>query len=441
MKTPSRTALIPLAAAAVLLTSIVPFARAQEAPTPAQPAAGAPAPGAASQPESAEVSPEVSALAPPAGAPIGNGTQVIPTVGPSAAAEPAGITPYRWGSVDVSPRILYQYLYGNSILARPGEPKNTSVQTIAPGVLFGLGAQWQLDYSPIWTLYSNSAFSDQVNHIASLTGSTAYEDWALRFSESFTSVSSPLVETGTQTRQKTSGTAFSATHSVGTRMLLELNFGFDARFPEGLPLSREWSTTDWLHYRLAPDWDGAVGIGLGYVDVSPGPNMTYERPQLRIGWKPTERIGFDLAGGMEIRHFNASGRSDLNSPIVSGTFHFQPVEATLLSLQVGRQVTTSYFAGQVTENTYWNASVRQRLLQVLFLTANYAHQRASYVAAQADVVAARADTFDSVDLRLGTTVLRRGTVSAIYRYTRNSSNLAEFGFSSHQVGFEIAYQF
>ncbi len=441
MKTPSRTALIPLAAVAVMLSSIFAPARAQEATSPAQPAGNAPASETAPQPESVAVSPEVSALPPTAAAPGSAGTQVFSNVEPGAAADLSGVTPYRWGPVDVSPRIHYQYLYGDSIQVRPGEPKNSSVQTIAPGVTFGLGTHWMLDYAPSWTLYSNRAFSNRVNHVATLIGSTEYEDWALRFSELFSSTSYPLVETGGQTSQRTWDTAFNATHSVGARMLLDLGFSLNARFPENLPTSREWATTDWLHYRIAPDWDAAVGIGLGYVDVSPGPNMTYEQPQVRIAWQATEKIGFDLAGGMEIRQFNSSGRGDLKSPIMTATFHYQPVEATSLSIQAGRRVTTSYFAGQVTESTYVNASVRQRLLQVLFLTANYAHQKASYVAAAADVIAGRDDSYDSVGLRLSTVVLRRAAIAALYRYSRNSSNLTGYGFSSHQVGFEIGYRF
>ncbi len=443
MNTPSRTALFPLAAVAVFLSSILPVARAQEAPAPAAapPAASPAGQEATPQPESVAVSPEVTALGAAAVGPEGAGTQVVPTIEPGIAPEFEGIAPYRWGPVNVSPRILYQYLYGDSIHSAPGEPRNTAVHTIAPGVLFSLPPHWILDYAPTWTLYSDRAFRDRVNHVFSLIGQTDYEDWALRFSQFFASTSSPLVETGAQTSQKVSSTAFNATHSVGTRMLLDMNFSLNARFPENLPLSREWATTDWLHYRMAPDWDGAVGIGVGYVDVSESPNMTFERPQLRVAWTPTEKIGFDLAAGMEVRQFNSSGRGDLKNPIVTGSFHYQPVEATTLTIQTGRRVTTSYFAGQVSENTYVNVSLRQRFLQVLFLSANYSHQKSSYVAASADVIAGRDDSYDSVGLRLSTVVLRRASIAALYRYSRNHSNLSDFGFSSHQVGFEVAYRF
>jgi len=440
MKTPSRSVLIPPAALAVFLLAFVPFARAQEAVAPTTATANPAPETAAPAPETVAVSPEVSALPPAAVAPENAGTQVVGGFEPSPIEMPA-LTPYRWGPVDVSPRILYRYLYGDGIRAQAGRPSNTAIHTIAPGVVFGLGPHWTLDYAPTWTLYSNRAFSDRLNHLAALNGATSYEDWALRVSEVFASTSYPLVETGAQTSERTWNTALNATHSVGQRMLLDLGFGLNARFPDNFPDSREWTTTDWLHYKLSPDWDGAVGLGLGYVDVSPGPNMTFERPQVQISWQATQKIGFDLSGGMEIRQFNSSGAGDLKNPILSGSLHYQPDEATSLSIQIGRRVTTAFAANQVSETTYGSAAVTQRLLGEFFLTGNYAHQDAKYVSTVAGVVAGRDDTYDSVGLRLSTSFYRGGTVAAIYRYSRNTSNQTNFAFSSHQIGFEVAFRF
>jgi hypothetical protein len=112
-----------------------------------------------------------------------------------------------------------------------------------------------------------------------------------------------------------------------------------------------------------------------------------------------------------------------------------------LSLNANRAVTPSFFNGQITRNTGVGATLQQRFLGKLYLTAGVQHGTSSYIASAPGVVAGRDDTYDSINLRLSTAFFSRGTVAATYQHSRNSSNIAGFGLTSNQYGVELAWRF
>ena len=57
------------------------------------------------------------------------------------------------------------------------------------------------------------------------------------------------------------------------------------------------------------------------------------------------------------------------------------------------------------------------------------------------IVVTREDTSYSYNVRLSTSFLQRGTIGIFYQHTRNSSDLADYTFSSDQTGVEIGYRF
>jgi hypothetical protein len=117
------------------------------------------------------------------------------------------------------------------------------------------------------------------------------------------------------------------------------------------------------------------------------------------------------------------------------------LETTSFSLSASRAVAASYFANEVTVSTGWNAAVQQRLLGKLQLSVGVGQQKVSYVSVTNSVSADRSDRYDTFNVSLGTSFLSRGRISTFYNISRNSSNAAGYGFSSHQIGLELSYRF
>jgi hypothetical protein len=361
--------------------------------------------------------------------------------------------PFRWGLLTLRPHPYYQFLYGSGILVNPGQPVNTTIQQISPGFLIDVGSRLTLNYTPTLTLYSNKNFKNTFDNAVGLMWGGAYNNWVFGASQSYTAVSAPTVQTGTQTSQENYLTTASASYNFNTKMSVDLavnqNFNFvgnslsSTNSTVNLESFREWSTLDWLNYQFWPRLNVAAGIGLGYDDVASSPDMLFEQYQARIQWRTTDKISFQLHGGVEDLQFLSGGQSDLISPVFDGTIQYQPFEVTKLSLIAQRSVSPSFFQNQATENTSFSGNLNQRLLQFFYLDLNGGYQITKYTSStsSAPVNPNREDDYYFLNTQLSCTFLKRGTVAVFYQLGDNSSSNSGFGFVTHQIGFQIGYSY
>jgi hypothetical protein len=319
---------------------------------------------------------------------------------------------------------------------------DTTVNSFSAGLSFTLGPHWSADYTPTWTWYSSSLFTNSVDHSAVLNGSVGFTNGTLGLVQTFNISDSPRIETGRQTHQQTVSTTLSGSYALGQRTRLSISLSRDDRAVGSGPDSTELSAQNWFHYQFSNRLDAAVGVGLGYVTIDPGADMSYIRPQARIGWRPTEKLSFDVHGGSDQRRFRTATGEKMSSPNYGGSAYYQPFQTTTLSVSGGRGITPSFFAGQVNESTSWSVGLNQRLLQRFNFNASTSRRRTDYLTVGAGGVAiAREDTSNSYTLRLGTSFLRRGSIGVFFQNTRNRSDETIYSFSSNQVGLEVGYSY
>ena len=186
---------------------------------------------------------------------------------------------------------------------------------------------------------------------------------------------------------------------------------------------------------------GALGAGLGYDDMETGPNMLFEQYQGRIHWRATDRISFQINGGVKDRQFLDGSASDALNPVFGGGIQYQPFEHTKISLDAGRVVAVSDLQNQVTESVGLNGDLNQRLLGRLFLDLGGGYQHIKYVNSNGTPGPTRTDDYSHFNTRLSTAFLKRGTVAIFYQFSNDASTQSGFGFTSHQVGFEIGFAY
>ena len=364
-----------------------------------------------------------------------------------AGAAPGNVlenAPIRWGPIGLRPHIYYRFLDGSGIPASEGKHVDTTIQEISPGLLFSLGSHWTLNYTPTWSFYSNRQFRNTLDHGVGLTGGTTYEDWVFGLSQGYSSSSAPLVETGTQTEQESYSTAISASCLLNSKMSLDLAVNQNLTSAAQFESSREWSTLDWLNYQFWARLNAALGLGFGYIDVDTGPDMTYERFQGRVNWRATDKLSFQIHGGLEDRQFLGGGSDQLN-PIVGTVIQYQPFETTKLSLNVDRVVavsllTASSSQNQITETTSVAGDLNQRLLEKFYLDLGGGYHTVKYVTS-GGAATDRKDNFYAFNVRLSCALLKRGTAAVFYQISDNSSSEPGFTFTSRQLGFELGYQY
>lgn len=361
---------------------------------------------------------------------------------------PAGATPsqqmaqpFRYKFLTLRPHVDYQFLYGKGILVAPGQPESTVIQQIAPGLRLDVGDHWILDYTPVWTLYSNNRFQNTFDQAVKLTGGTVYGNWVLGVSQSYTVSDVPQVETATQTKQETYATAVNGSYTINSKMSLDLAVNQNFVSADPFQSYREWSTMDWLNYHFWDRFSVALGVGLGYDDVDMSPDMLFEQYQGRVNWRATDKISFQLHGGLEDRQFFGGNSSDALNPVFGGGIQYQPFEKTKITLDADRIVAVSTLQDQLTETVSFNGDLNQRLLGRLYLDLSGGYQNIKYVNSGNNAPSNRTDDYYFFNTRLSTAFLKRGTVAVFYQISDNSSSQTVFGFSSHQVGFEIGFTY
>ncbi|MGO9585232.1 MAG: hypothetical protein ACLP2Y_03345 [Limisphaerales bacterium] len=358
-----------------------------------------------------------------------------------ATAPQTGPEPLKWGPLILRPHPYYQFLYADGLQSNTNQAAHSIVQTISPGVLLEIGQHWTLDYSPLWTLYSNSQFSDNFGQAVKLVGGTTYNDWVLGLIQSYAEIDAPSTVTASQTRTESYNTTLNSSYTMNSKMSLDLSLNQNLVSADQFSSYNEWSTTDWLNYQFWPRLNAALGAGGGYDDEASSPDMAFEQFQGRVNWRATDKIGFQLHGGVEVRQFLSGGASPLVNPIFDATVQYQPFEQTRISITGQRTVASTYLQDQVTETTGATADLNQRLLGKLFLDLNGGYQLVKYVSSVNTPGSGREDDLYTFNVQLSRTFLKRGTFAVLYQFTKDDSNLPGYSLTSHQVGFQIGYSY
>lgn len=363
---------------------------------------------------------------------------------------------FRYGPLQLRPHADYRIFYGNGIQSSPGNAESMLIQDLSPGLLLDLGSHWALDYTPTFRFYSSDKFRDTMDQSVSLTGGFAYEDWKYTLSHSSQFTSDPTVETGTQTTQSTHSTSFGASHALNSQVSADLGLSQQINLVSGLDNSYDWSTMDWLNYEFWPRMNAGLGLGGGYVLVQANGqaqagnagdlDQTYEQAQARVNWRATQKISFQINGGLEDRQFMTAGTRAALNPIFGAAIQYAPFKVTQISLNASRAVSASdyYLAAQETETTTVSLNLDQRVLKKFKLDLGVAYSQSDYGTATggaAGNAVNRTDDEISLTARLSHPFFRRGTWSLFYQYSDNNSSQPGFSFTSSQTGFEVGYRF
>jgi uncharacterized protein (PEP-CTERM system associated) len=196
-----------------------------------------------------------------------------------------------------------------------------------------------------------------------------------------------------------------------------------------------------LNYQFWPRFNAGIGAGGGYTIQDGSPDSINEQYQARVNWRATDKISFQLSGGLEDQQYLSGGASALLTPIFSGTIQYQPFKQTQLSLNASRSVSPSYFQNQDTETTSFSAGLSQRLLQKFNLGLSGGYAKTDYTAANTGIAAGSSYDTYSFSASLSHSLTKRGTISVNYSYSDNQSNAQGYSYTSNQIGFQIGYQF
>jgi hypothetical protein len=258
-----------------------------------------------------------------------------------------------------------------------------------------------------------------------------------------------LVQTGRQTEEKTLVSGFNVSRRLGFRTIVQSGVTWNTRLVDDSQTTGQWTAVDWhswaisnsVSYQFSQRFSVGLGVDITFDDLQVGPDMETTQPYVSATWQPTDKIALSARAGTEQRRIKGSSVEDLNNPVYSASVQYSPRDTTSITIAATQSVSASYFANQAYKNSNVGLTLSQRLLRKFFLSAGVSEGRSTYIATASNVIAGRDDTYFAYHAKLATTIFRRGSIAVFFNTSRNTTNIAEFGFSSQQFGTEIGYRF
>jgi len=226
------------------------------------------------------------------------------------------------------------------------------------------------------------------------------------------------------------------------------NAGSQTNQLQNLASNKSWSMMDWLNYQFWPRLNAGIGVGFGYNQQDNSPDTIYEQYQARVNWRATDKISFQLSGGVHDQQYLSGGASSLLEPVYGATIQYQPFEQTRLSVNASGTVSTSDYQSQTTFVNAITLDLNQRLLGRLYLDLSGGYSTTEYKATASGAGTSRNDDVYTFNARLSCPLFTRATVSIFYSYSNNSSSQSGFaapgsgyGYTSNQGGLEIGCRY
>src|SRR6185503_13787593 len=122
--------------------------------------------------------------------------------------------------------------YGDGVLLGLGNPGNTTLHTVVPGIFAQMGPYWDLDFTTAINRYSNAEFNNNEAFYLALHGHIPREKWLMDFGYQGAFTEQPQSEVGQSVKQNAHRATASGIYNYQTPLSLELSGAYDARFAE-----------------------------------------------------------------------------------------------------------------------------------------------------------------------------------------------------------------
>lgn len=355
-----------------------------------------------------------------------------------------------WG-MDFLPSISVGETYNDNVYLRSGKPnfdrQSDFITTIQPMLTLMRGNP-SLDnffisgtYAPSALFFAEQTDENTVNHQFSGEVGVRLPKTHIYARQSVESVLGGDVESGDLMNRFVSSTDLSVEYELTPKLSAELAGKIiDRSYDRGVD-ALEGAVAGWLNYELTPKIIVGISPGVGWVDVSAGPDQRYLQGLTRVVYLAAEKLNFFAQGGAEVREFDGSSDQDLNG-IFRGGGEWRPTEKSLVRLEASRyvQASNSFSGANVTGTGFTFVGVH-RLIDQLSVNFNTGFQNALYSGTATGIVTDREDNYYFVGPGLAIAVQPWWDVNVGYVYRQNLSSASGNEFYNHLVNISSTLRF
>jgi hypothetical protein len=231
--------------------------------------------------------------------------------------------------------------------------QNSDTLSLSPGSLIIQQAEARpgklfiLDYGPGFQIFDKYTANNSLDEFLAFNLLWPMNRLILGFKQNYTLQKLEIIEAGTRATVETIPTTLSAAYQFSDKTSLESDFnrisiGYDQ---PGLIGYTEYNNEDWLNYEVAERLPMSLGVlaGQDYVAAHQG-DQTFEQLRARARYNRTEKLSFDISGGVELREYE-NGSRDTFFPVFTVSGVYRPAERTSVGLTGYRRQYASIFNG------------------------------------------------------------------------------------------------
>jgi hypothetical protein len=301
-----------------------------------------------------------------------------------------------------------------------------------------LGNALYFRYAPTALLFADHTDQNAFNEDVTVAGRWISGRVTLEAEGRFQTLSAPNIDVGNRIHSEVTGGFLNMNYSLLEKTSLDSRFAMEHDSYQGGLNSTVTSLSTILNYQALPKTMVGVGAGFGYTTVEDGQDQYFEQGLVHLRYVPTTKVTLDLVGGEEVRQIeNGPTRA---TPVFDFEAIYAAQDSTKILLKISRQTTNSVlYEEQDIEATTFEASIRQRVFQKLYITVSGGYQINDYV--NAGTAANRTDNFSYAGIESSVEVTKWLSMKAGYHFQDDDSSLAQFGFHRNLVDFQINMQF
>lgn len=290
-------------------------------------------------------------------------------------------------------------------------------------------------YVPSVTLFADHSSEDSFDHDITLDGQYEWKRLTIGLKARFQTLNLPDVDLGERVERHLFTGALTSKYDYSAKTSFELNFfNYIRDFAGDHVDTVEYRWQAWVNYQLRPKITLGVGFTYGRVDLSRGPDQSYEQVLARLRYRATEKIRFDLTAGGEIR--DISGLTNRTNGIFSLGVSYAPFDGTTVFLQGYRRTVTSANSPPANYNvTGVEAQLRQRFARRFYfvIAAGYQNVDYEYFASASQ----RRDEIFYIHPSVGIDVTTWLTCEIGAEYRRDQSSSVKSDFSETTAYFQV----
>jgi hypothetical protein len=293
-------------------------------------------------------------------------------------------------------------------------------------------------YAPTALLFVHHRDQDAVNEDVMLSGRWVTDKLTMEASGRFQTLSAPDIDVGNRINSEVTSGLLNANYQMTQRTSIDARFALERDSYQGGLDSTDLEFSALLNYQLLPKTMVGLGAGLGYTTIEDGENQYYEQGLLHLRWEPTAKLSFEGTVGLEVREISSG--PDRTTPVFEFGANYALADSTSVRLSASRRIETSaLFLDQDIERTTVEASIRQRFLHKIYVTASGGFEHLDYV--DAGAAANRTDSFGYFGLESAWEVTKFLSLKASYRYENDHSTNGDFSFRRNLADLQCNIQF